>query len=119
MDMYEAEYRNEKNGWASEAVEANSVKMKALREEQRALPDGVDRMSPEQICITVLGENSSYAKWKCLNRRQFNGLENITKVLPTISCIRLHVFYFNNYVPLSFCIALSTSRKFRWTFWAL
>ncbi|XP_012832659.1 PREDICTED: uncharacterized protein LOC105953533 isoform X2 [Erythranthe guttata] len=69
IDMYEAEYRNGKNGWASEVVEANSAKMKALREEQRALPDGVDRMSTEQICITVLGENSSYAKCKGLNRK--------------------------------------------------
>ncbi|EYU43082.1 hypothetical protein MIMGU_mgv1a017727mg [Erythranthe guttata] len=68
VDMYTAEFYNTKNGWADEEAEANSAKMKVLKEQQQALPED-ERMSVEQICITVLGENSSYAKAKGLNKK--------------------------------------------------
>ncbi|KAL3834162.1 hypothetical protein ACJIZ3_008898 [Penstemon smallii] len=73
IDMYEVEYHNEKNGWADEEVENNSVKMKELREQQNALPEDATRMTTEQICISVLGESSAYVKSKGLKRKKLVG----------------------------------------------
>ncbi|KAL3825537.1 hypothetical protein ACJIZ3_021566 [Penstemon smallii] len=67
--MYEVEYHNEKNGWADEEVENNSVKMKELREQHNALPEDATRMTTEQICVSVLGESSAYVKSKGLKRK--------------------------------------------------
>ncbi|EYU23245.1 hypothetical protein MIMGU_mgv1a020552mg, partial [Erythranthe guttata] len=88
IDMYEVEYHNPKNGWAYKDFEANSVRMKELREQQRALPEGVDRMTTEEICITVLGENSSYAKSKGLNRK-VSGVDAISSFEASSSRARL------------------------------
>ncbi|KAL3825392.1 hypothetical protein ACJIZ3_021421 [Penstemon smallii] len=68
--MYEILYHNEKNGWANEEAERNSVKMKELREQQNTLPEDATRMNAEQICVAVLGENSSYIKSKRLKKKK-------------------------------------------------
>ncbi|EYU18266.1 hypothetical protein MIMGU_mgv1a018229mg, partial [Erythranthe guttata] len=88
IDMYEVEYHNAKNGWAHKNFEANSVRMKELREQQRALPDSVHQMSTEEICIEVLGENSSYAKSKGLNRKA-SGVDAISTFEASSSRARL------------------------------
>ncbi|KAL3834120.1 hypothetical protein ACJIZ3_008856 [Penstemon smallii] len=70
IDMYEVVYHNEKNGWANEEAERNNVKMKELREQQNTLPEDTTRMNAEQICVAVLGENSSYIKSKALKKKK-------------------------------------------------
>ncbi|EYU17393.1 hypothetical protein MIMGU_mgv1a025543mg, partial [Erythranthe guttata] len=85
IDMYEVEYHNAKNGWAHKNFEANSVK---LGEQQRALPDSVHQMSTKEICIEVLGENSSYAKSKGLNRKA-SGVDAISTFEASSSRARL------------------------------
>ncbi|KAL3825380.1 hypothetical protein ACJIZ3_021409 [Penstemon smallii] len=70
IDMYEVVYHNEKNGWANEEAERNNVKMKELREQQNTLPEDATRMNAEQICVAVLGENSSYIKSKGLKKKK-------------------------------------------------
>ncbi|KAL3849591.1 hypothetical protein ACJIZ3_011473 [Penstemon smallii] len=70
IDMYEVVYHNEKNGWANEEAERNNVKMKELREQQNTLPEDTTRMNAEQICVAVLGENSSYIKSKSLKKKK-------------------------------------------------
>ncbi|KAL3820096.1 hypothetical protein ACJIZ3_006001 [Penstemon smallii] len=71
--MYEVEYHNEKNGWADEEVENNSIKMKELREQQNALPEDATRMTTEKICVFVLGESSAYVKSEGLKRKKLVG----------------------------------------------
>ncbi|KAL3849541.1 hypothetical protein ACJIZ3_011423 [Penstemon smallii] len=73
VNMYEVEYHNEKNGWADEEVENNSIKMKELREQHNALPEDATRMTTEQICVSVLGESSAYVKSKGLKRKKLVG----------------------------------------------
>ncbi|KAL3846332.1 hypothetical protein ACJIZ3_003735 [Penstemon smallii] len=70
IDMYEVVYHNEKNGWANEEAERNNVKMKELREQQNTLPEDTTRMNAEQICVAVIGENSSYIKSKSLKKKK-------------------------------------------------
>ncbi|EYU45827.1 hypothetical protein MIMGU_mgv1a019673mg, partial [Erythranthe guttata] len=67
VDMYTVQFYNAKNGWSVKDAEAKSVQMKELKEQQQALAEG-ERMNAVKICITVLGENSSYAKSKGLNK---------------------------------------------------
>ncbi|XP_012837876.1 PREDICTED: uncharacterized protein LOC105958410 [Erythranthe guttata] len=68
VDMYTVQFYNAKNGWSDKDAEAKSAQMKELKEQQQALPEG-ERMNAEKICITFLGENSSYAKSKGLNKK--------------------------------------------------